>query len=279
VTGPIDSPVTTYNNTARGTTALMNTGHFIIKFLALPLLLMLSQIFGTSAQTPTVEHNPTDLRAGFSALLGAHINDGFVDYSGFQNSPAFDAYVNYIAENVDIDSSTLEEKLAFYINAYNALAIKGIIDGKSPSSFFGRIKYFYTTKYIIAGKKTNLYDFEHKVIRRLGDARIHFALVCASTSCPKLRSEAFTPEKLDKQLTENAKRFINDNTKNNFDTAKRLAGISKIFDWFEEDFTQDMSLQQYIAQFVSDDEIKKMLSQNEFKVKHNKYDWSLNGNK
>lgn len=84
------------------------------------------------------------------------------------------------------------EKLAFWINAYNALAIKGTLDGSSPRSFFGKAKFFYTDKYQAGGVKTNLYDLEHEILLPLDDARVHFAIVCASRSCPKLRSEAYT---------------------------------------------------------------------------------------
>ena len=231
------------------------------------------------AATFTTAQSDTNARDGFSALLEQHVVDGVVDYTGFRDKPALDTYIEYVANKTDVESLPLNEQLAFYINAYNALAIKGILNGKSPKSFFGRVGYFYNAKYIIAGKKTNLYDFEHKVIRPLGEPRIHFGLVCASTSCPKLRSEAYTPEALDRQLNESATDFINDTSKNHFDLEKDRAHLSKIFDWFKKDFEVDSSLQQYIAQFIQDETVKAKLSTNDFSIKHNKYDWSLNGKK
>lgn len=215
----------------------------------------------------------------FSELLKNNVKDGFVNYSAFVNNEGFNNYIKDIANKEITEDLSLEEKLAFYINAYNALAIKGIIDGYSPSSFTSKVRYFYLNKYKIAGKKINLYNFEHKVIRPLGEPRIHFALVCASHSCPKLRSEVYLAENLDRQLNENAIDFINDKEKNIFDASKKKAKVSKIFDWLKKDFTENMSLQSYIAQYMQDEEIKTLLLNDDFKIKHKKYDWSLNGKK
>ncbi len=221
----------------------------------------------------------SDVTRDFSLLLKAHVKDGDVDYQGFFDNESFERYIDYVANKKIDETTSKEEKLAFYINAYNALSIKGIVDGYSPKSFFGKVKFFYGQKYTIAGQRMNLYDFEHKIIRPLGEPRIHFALVCASYSCPKLRSEAYNVEQLDSQLTENAIDFINDQQKNTFDSDKKVARISKIFSWFKEDFIEKTSLQGYIALYVSDANVKALLLQDGFKVRHQKYDWSLNGSK
>ena len=171
-----------------------------------------------------------------------------------------------------------EEQLAFWINTYNALAIKGIIDGGSPSSFFGRIGYFKTTTYEAGGKTISLYDLERDVIIPLGEPRIHFAIVCASFSCPMLRSEAYTAEHLDEQLELNARRFINDPTRNRFDRGSKVAHLSKIFDWFPEDFEKHSgTVLGYVANYVDDPELAKELRDGGYKIKYLKYDWSLNG--
>jgi len=224
--------------------------------------------FAESKPTPT---------EGFSRLLSKYVTDGFVNYQGFSNNPDFENYIHYIAEIEITEAFSTQKRLAFYINAYNALSIKGILDGSSPRTFFGKIKYFYRDKYLIAGEQMNLYDLEHKIIRPLKEPRIHFALVCASASCPKLRSEAFDAKNLERQLTENAVDFVNDKSKNDFNLASGKAKISKIFSWFKEDFTEGTSLQEYIAQFAKDQNVKSMLADNAFKIKLKKYDWSLNG--
>ena len=213
----------------------------------------------------------------FHNLLAENVSNGVVNYDGI-SLDALQPYVDYVAE-VDIDRFESREALiAFYLNAYNALSIKGILDGKSPSSFLGRVNFFKRATYIIAGEKMDLYDFEHEVIRPLNEPRIHFALVCASISCPKLRSEVYRADRLDAQLNENAIEFINDQEKNHFDKDKNIAHISKIFKWFTEDFElTGLSLQQYIAQYVNDDDVRAVLEQDAFKIKHPKYNWKLNG--
>lgn len=226
------------------------------------------------AATAEAEPDPSE---GFSRLLREHVDDGLVNYRGFLHDETFANYLDYIGQKQLSPSLPPAAQLAFYINAYNALAIKGILDGSSPRTFFARVKYFRRDKYLVAGKKMNLYDLEHKIIRPFKEPRIHFALVCASTACPKLRSETYSADELERQLAENTLDFINDASKNDFDLAAGNANLSKIFSWFKEDFTAQMSLQNYIAQFVGNDKVKAALEADSLKIKYKKYDWSLNG--
>lgn len=214
----------------------------------------------------------------FNTLLSNHVSDGHVDYSGFRNHPPFDLYIEQIARVDDSTLRTPEVRLSFLINAYNALAIRGILNGRSPSSFFGKVGYFITSDYLVSGKSINLYDLEHKRLRPLNEPRIHFALVCASFSCPALQSFAYNPDMLDSQLDNSAKQFINDDTKNRFDKTQKVAYLSKIFKWFKKDFELDGStVQQYIAQYVKDPEVADALRNNEYKIRYQKYNWNLNG--
>lgn len=214
----------------------------------------------------------------FNAILKANVDSGRVNYPGIAADPRFAAYVDALA-NADIPESTpFEQRLAFWVNAYNALAIQGILDGGSPSSLLGRLSYFKRDKYQVAGRTITLFDLEHDVIIPLGDNRIHFAIVCASASCPVLLDEAYLPSQIDTQLDEQARLFINDGSKNAYDLERGRARISKIFDWFKKDFAAESgSVQRYIAPYVSDPEIAAALAENRFRVKHQKYDWSLNG--
>lgn len=212
----------------------------------------------------------------FDQILRAHVSDGRVDYDAIQFDTQFNRYLDLIT-NFDPDRlSSRAEKLAFWINAYNALAIKGIIDGHSPKSLFGRYKYFKSVQYDIARQRINLYDLEHEIIIPLGEPRIHFAIVCASLSCPALRSEAYIASKLERQLNENASRFINNSDKNDFD-GKQIY-VSRIFEWFEKDFsTHSGSLQKYLAQYVKDPALVQKLEADALKVGYLAYDWRLNG--
>ena len=236
------------------------------------LLMISSAVFAQPSKGTDSLHD------GFSALLNEHVSDGVVNYSGFKNNTQFKDYLELLKTTNPDSFQTREQKLAFWINAYNALAIKGILDGLSPGSFFGRISYFKTTDYEVGGRKINLYDLERDIIIPFEEPRIHFAIICASVSCPKLRSEAYRASTLENQLQDNALDFINDDSKNNFDAAKKRANISKIFDWFEKDFkAHSGSVQTYLSQFVSHDEIREGLKNKQYKVKHLKYDWNLNG--
>jgi hypothetical protein len=214
--------------------------------------------------------------AAFDALLRAHVKNGVVDYPAFQDNAAFRKYVEELAKPAQLAGK--EETLAYYINAYNALAIQGILDGLSPSSLLGRARYFKIKEWPLNGRSITLYDLEHKVIRPLGEPRIHFAIICASKSCPFLRSEAYSAARLDTQLEEQARQFVNDTFRNRFDPATRTAHLSEIFKWFDEDFRGPAgSPQKYIAKYAADPEAAKLLAADGFKVEWIDYDWSLNG--
>ena len=212
----------------------------------------------------------------FDPLLKQHVKDGVVDYPAIGSDPAFGRYIKELA--APLSTTDKNEQLAFWINAYNAFAIKGILDGRSPSTFFGRVGYFKKAKYQIGGQKINLYDLERDVIIPFGEPRIHFAINCASGSCPKLLSEIYTADQLEQQLETSAKDFIADASRNRFDRKKKIAYLSKIFDWFEKDFREHSgSVQKYVAQYVKDPKLAAELRNDKYKVKYLDYDWSLNG--
>jgi hypothetical protein len=132
---------------------------------------------------------------------------------------------------------------------------------------------------MVGGAKVNLYAVERAIlIPKFREPRIHFAIVCASRSCPKLRSWAFTADKLDHQLDDSARLFINDPSRNVFDRRQKVAYLSKIFDWFTEDFVSHSgSLTKYVAQYVDDPQLARELANGSYKVNFLEYDWSLNG--
>lgn len=213
----------------------------------------------------------------WGALLGPAVSDGQVDYRQWRDNPSFDALVDQVA-TTDITGMSREEVLVFYINAYNILAARGILDGSAPSSILRRYTYFKRDKYTVAGRVINLDELEHQLIRPLGESRTHFAVVCASQSCPVLRDEAYTLAKLDQQLDDAARVFINDTRRNRFETDSKKAEVSRIFDWFEEDFDADAgSVQVYLARYIEDQAIARLLSRKQFTVNYLDYDWSLNG--
>ena len=124
----------------------------------------------------------------------------------------------------------------------------------------------------------SLYELERDVLIPLGDSRIHFAIVCASASCPPLRSEAYLAARLNRQLDDQARVFLNDSKKNRFQPSRRHAQLSKIFDWFEDEFEQRAgSVANYVARYVTDESLAQALRSEQFSIEHLDYDWSLNG--
>lgn len=215
----------------------------------------------------------------YRQVLAAHVTDGVVNYPELARDGRFEVYVRQL-DRVDPNSlPTRADRLAFWINAYNAFAIKGILDGYSPLTLFGKYRYFIGRDYQVGGQRINLYDLEQKVlIPDFREPRIHFAIVCASSSCPKLKSWAYTAEQLEEQLEQSARDFINDPTRNRFDRERKIAYLSMIFKWFTSDFTDHAgSLLRYIARYVADPDLARELRATPYAIEFLEYDWRLNG--
>jgi hypothetical protein len=215
----------------------------------------------------------------FDAVLQAHVHEGEVDYAGISGDGRFHAYIRQLDQVDPAAFATREERLAFWINAYNAFAIQGILDGLSPATFWGRYQYFIARRYPVGGEEINLYDLERSIlVKMFHEPRIHFAIVCASRSCPPLRSEAFVADRLEAQLDDQARTFINDPLRNRFDARQRVARLSMIFRWFMEDFVDHGgSLIAYVKPYLSDRDLVQDLDPARYTVQFLDYDWRLNG--
>ena len=218
----------------------------------------------------------------FTDILQKYVTDGFVNYKELAQDQEFETYLNQLSIT---DPSKLSEKeeLAFWINTYNAFTIKAILDNYPVKSIndikFGE-KSVWDENFISINKKMySLNDIEHKILRiKFKEPRIHFAIVCASISCPELRNESYEADNLDKQLQEQTVKFLRDKKRNSFDLKNKKANISKIFEWFGEDFGKsDKDILMYISNFLPDD-VRKDIKQNinEWTISYKKYDWNLN---
>lgn len=217
--------------------------------------------------------------SAFGEVLRAHVADGVVRYPAIAADLRFPAYLRLLDR---VDPYTLlarQERLAFWINAYNAFAIKGILDGYSPRTKFGQYRYFIAKEHRVGGATINLYDLEQKLlIPDFREPRIHFAIVCASMSCPKLQPWAYGADRLEEQLELSAREYINDPTRNRFDRERKIAYLSMIFRWFEDDFTAHSgSLLNYVKRYVADPQLARELESEPYRVEFLEYDWSLNG--
>jgi hypothetical protein len=166
-----------------------------------------------------------------------------------------------------------KSRLAYYINAYNALAMYGVVDAGVPESLggFRKFSFFSLRTFNIGGRSISLYNFENDVIRPLGEERIHFALNCMVVSCPRLPRVAFTPDRLDKQLDEAARTFVREGRNLRIDVTKRELWLSSIFKFYTEDFlAHASSLLTYVSK-IRANEIPA-----DFKVRFLDYDWTVN---
>lgn len=215
----------------------------------------------------------------FDEVLQTSVTNGIVNYPEIQVDQRLAAYLALLNRVDPSALSTDRDRLAFWINAYNACAIQGILDGYSPKPYIDWYRFFKTRTYGIGGAQLNLSDLEHDILRKqFHEPRIHFAIVCASSSCPKLPSWAYNPMQLDRQLDQAARAFINDPTRNRFDRQQRIAYLSKIFDWFEEDFAASAgSVLRFVALYVADADVARELAQSGYHITYLDYDWSLNG--
>ncbi|MEQ8476833.1 DUF547 domain-containing protein [Fulvivirga sp.] len=219
----------------------------------------------------------------FDDLLRSNVSGDQVDYKGFINSKEkFEKYLDLISENPpDRGKWSKKEQLAYWINAYNAFTIKLIIDNYPvesiqdlhPTIYIPLVRTVWHKKFFKIGEvEMNLDEIEHDILRKeFNEPRIHFAINCASFSCPPLRNEAFTADKIDKQLEEQAVTFVNDSERNKIST--NSADVSKIFSWFSKDFTKDGSLIQFLNKY------SKAKLNEDAKIEYLDYDWSLNDKK
>jgi hypothetical protein len=214
----------------------------------------------------------------FERVLVQNVRNGYVDYEGIRADPAFLQFIGELAAKPAAAETDPKAQLALLINAYNAFAIKGILDGHSPASLLARRRYFKGVKYQLLGEAITLEELEGRRIRPLGDPRIHFAIVCASISCPRLSNHAYLPETLDEQLDDAVRRFVNDLSRNRFDVAQRMAFVSRIFEWFADDFGKPPgAVPAFMARYATDGAVRAALEDGRLQFRYLDYDWDLNG--
>lgn len=237
--------------------------------------LLLSLLLALATSAPAAEYNHEPL----NELLKAHVQGGGVDYKGLAADQAkLDAYLAP-ARNFSTAGLSRNEAMAFWINMYNAWTLKLILT-KYPN--VASIKELGTTfsspwkkRFVeIGGKTLTLGEIEHEILRKeFKDPRIHFAINCASRSCPPLLPEAYRAATLDTQLDGAARAFINKGANTRIDGDHLF--VSRIFKWYRADFGEDIPA--YILKYASPPlkpALKKLGSS--AKVVYMSYDWSLN---
>ncbi|RAJ13729.1 DUF547 domain-containing protein [Arenibacter echinorum] len=244
--------------------------------LSIILILLLTKSVISFVPTPSSNENfAIDMvwqldHSKWDILLKKHVdNTGNVDYKGFaRDIDALQDYLDYLAKNSPTDKAPKPEKLAYYINFYNAATVKLILDNY-PTKSIKDIKNPWGKDIVQMGSsKISLGDLEHKILRKMDEPRIHFVINCASYSCPKLLNTAFTAANLEKLLEQTAIDFINDPKRNVL--TKEKASLSEIFNWYKKDFTQNGSLINYLNKYA----FQKLTS--DTKISYLNYNWGLN---
>ncbi len=212
-------------------------------------------------------------------LISSVDKNGRVDFQGLsEDTKDLQAYVAFIAR-VSPESYPFpneDREMAYYMNSYNALAMFGVINHNIPKDFFSfsdKAKFFKFTEYIIGGRPISLYDYENKIIRPLGDPRVHFALNCMVVSCPRLPQKPFQAGTINDQLDKAAREFVNSDKHVQVDKDQEIAKISEIFKFYKEDFVnsqQSKSLIKYINRYRT-----KKIPEN-FDVEFLPYNWTIN---
>ena len=243
---------------------------------------LLSCQAGVPVEAKTIQEPPS--HAIWTSLLQEHVQpDGLVDYKGFiKDRQQLNAYLTLLQAGVpDPDTWTKEERLAYWINAYNAFTVKLIIDNYPLKSIkdlnstlaIPTVNTIWDQKFFkLGGAEFSLNMIEHEILRKeFKEPRIHFAINCASISCPALLQEAYTAAQLDEQLEEQTKRFINDPSRNRLGANKLR--LSSIFNWFGSDFKRNGTLVEFLNRY-SDTQINPSAP-----ISYLDYNWNLNEQK
>lgn len=206
-------------------------------------------------------------------VLEAVVRDGRVDYDAVRREhlPAIRAYLDELADK-KVEQFPREHQLALYLNLYNATIVKAVAERyhKGYSPVERDYALFKEPIVRLRSGVITLDDLENNVIRpTFKDARVHVALNCAAVSCPPLLPRAYRADDLDATLEANMKRFVNDSSRNQVDDAKRQLRLSRIFEWYADDFGGKEKVAGYVSKYLGRDV-------SGYAVSFLEYDWTLN---
>lgn len=266
-------------------------------------VLFLNVFLFLSFVSPAYSFNEDDFYKSWRSQLSKFVSsEGTVNYKGWKKSRSgLDKFISSLS-NVSpttYKKLTRNEKMALWINAYNAITIKQILDNYPikrtglnffPTNSIRQIGGVWDKKKIVmVGRSVSLGDIENKILRKeFKDPLIHFAINCASKSCPRLLQKPYLGKTLPKQLHYSANRFIMDKSRNKFDSKNNKVELSSIFQWYRRDFVQpkgkpllsgrskeESGIIAFLRKYASGNALT-LLQTNNFRVSYLRYDWSLN---
>ena len=206
----------------------------------------------------------------WDSLLQEYVSTtGKVDYQNWKKDlQGIASYIEILQENTPTEKWSKDAQLAYWINAYNAVTVQLILDNYPIKSIQELDSPWDTKLFYTSGIGYTLNEIEHGILRKMNEPRIHFAINCASKSCPKLQKSAFWSSKLDEQLEKSTYEFLNDSSMNIIN--KQSIQLSKIFDWFGEDFGDKTQKIEFVSRYT------KVDIDQQAKLTYIPYNWSLN---
>ena len=239
-----------------------------------------------AAQTPAGEAAPLDV-ARYESVLGKYVGaDGKVDYAGIKADPAgLNGFVSQL-EAASPDSApgkfpTRDSQLAYWLNAYNALVLHSFAADYPAkrdrlTGVLGRASFFYKNKHKVGGRNRSLGDIEDNTIRKqFKEPRVHFALVCASASCPWLSRTAYSASNLEAHLEAETSLYFAQPRNFQLDESTREVTLPRIMEWFNADFGGSPDkLLAFVARYRKEESAK--LLNGTWRIKYFDYDWSPN---
>ena len=218
----------------------------------------------------------------YRAVLKRFVTDkGVVNYEALAgNLSELDNYLDHLSV-ADLDKLSKYSRIAVLLNSYNAFTLKLITGypGIKTIKDIPENKRWKDKRWILGGEKVSLDELEHEMIRKkYGDARVHFALVCAAKSCPRLRNEPYSGDKLISQLDDQAREFFKENDNFRWDNENNTVYLSEILDWFRNDFADDeKGVLDYLEKYLDNNIAAEIAGSKNVKIKYIPYNWSLNG--
>ena len=223
----------------------------------------------------------------FDRLLQKYVDaDGYVNYKAWKASATdrreLVTYLGELGRASTTKTATRQAKLAFWINAYNALTIEGILQEYPTSSIRNHTAKLWgyniwkNLPLLVGNGQYSLEQIEHEILRKMGEPRIHFTIVCASVGCPRLLNRAYTTTNLESQLTLNTRDFFSRSQNLRADTARKTLDMSSILSWFATDFGKTRADQlRYLREYLPSN-AQSVATHPGVSVSFLDYDWSLN---
>jgi hypothetical protein len=244
--------------------------------IALIFALLLVSACGTLVRSPAPTATPTDEEAvaAFARVLDKFVNDrGEVDFVSLRDERGdLDRYVAYVGVK-RAESLAGSQRLAHYINSYNALSMYNVLESDIPETHAGlaKLRFFVLRKLVIGGERRSLYSYENDIIRKLSEPRVHFALNCSALSCPTLPRVPFSAESLDQELQRESRRFFADARNLRVDSARQIVYLSEILRFYREDFVplHAPSLIAYVNRYL------EVPIPESYRVAFIDYDWTI----